>query len=385
VAFFSGDAHGADQLTEAAIARLVCEPPSGPFAMLLGAAAFLRSMRMELGSSSELVRRAIEMGEVVGEQQAVAFAINVRGLVGVETGHPDALGDLEASLAMFEEVGSTLVTMAKFHLGFGRLVTTGPAYAASALEDAIAHGTRTHNAVYAMWARVEEISRLADAGAWDELLQAVDNVLTWADANGSLQHSASVAPHKARVLALRGNTTAARMAMGGALEHAQGIGYPQAVVPALTSAALIERLDGNSARARELCRLVDLDRLGCASPVAEVCRVLVSCDARNDARLLLDHIRDGPAKLLNNVTSARAVLAEADSDHSAADTLYQDAANRWRAYDSPYEIAHALAGRSRCLATLGRIDAAETCAKEAEAIFARLGVCDPLVPTHQSA
>jgi hypothetical protein len=352
--------------------------------MLLGFAAFLRSMRMELGSSSELIGRAIEMGNGVGDQQAVAVAINIRGLVRAETGHPDTLGDLEASLAMFEEVGSTLVTMAKFHLGFGRLVTTGPAHAASALEDAIAHGTRTRNTVYAMWARVEEISRLADGGAWDELLEMTDYVLTWADANGSHQHSASVAPHKARVLALRGNTTAARSAMGGALEHALGIGYPQAVVPALTSAAVIERMDGNSSRARELCRLIDLDRIGCISPVAEICRVLVSCDASNDAQLLLDHIRNGPAKLLNNVTSARAVLAEADCDHRAADAHYEDATNRWRAFDNPYEVAHALAGRSRCLASRGRIDEAEAYAREAEATFARLGVCDPLVPTRSS-
>ena len=285
---------------------------------------------------------------------------------------------------MFEEVGSTLVTMAKFHLGFGRLVTTGPAHAASALEDAIAHGTRTRNTVYEMWARVEEISRLADSGEWDELLEMADYVLAWADANGSRQHSASVAPHKARVLALRGDTAAARKSMGGALEHALSIGYPQAVVPALASAAVIEHMDGDSARARELCRLIELDRIGCISPVAEICRVLVSCDASHDARLLLDHIRNGPAKLLNNVTSARAVLAEADSDHSVADALYDDATNRWRAYDNPYEVAHALAGRSRCLASRGRINEAEACPRKAESAFARLGVCDPLVPARSS-
>ena len=44
------------------------------------------------------------------------------------------------------------------------------------------------------------------------------------DANGSLQHSTLVAPHKARVLALRGDITQARMAMTGMLAHAQRIG-----------------------------------------------------------------------------------------------------------------------------------------------------------------
>ena len=380
VAFFSGDTSHADRLTQTAIARFSSEPPSGAFAMLLGAAGFLRVMRQDLAPGAALIQRAIEMGDAVGESQAVAAAINFRGLARVETGDSEALADLETSLAMLEEVGSTLVTMGKFHLGFGRLVTTGPSHAASALEDAIAHGTRTHNTIYAMWARVEDAGRLSDSGAWEELVESVDRVLVWADANGSFHHSASVAPHKARVLALRGDTAGARMTMGGALEHAQSIGYPQAVVPALACAALIEHLDGHAARARELCETVEPTRLSCVSPLAEICRILVACDGNDHAGALLDHVRSGPARLLNNVASGRAVLAEAGGDHRAAEALYHEAANGWRTYDNPYEIAHALAGRSRCLTALGRSETAEAPAAEAAAIFGRLGVRDPSPP-----
>jgi tetratricopeptide (TPR) repeat protein len=385
VAFFSGDTAAADRLMRTALARFSSEPPSGALALLLSAAAFLRVMRQDLVPCRALAQRAIEMGDAVGEPQAVASAINMRGLAGVETGDPDALSDLETSLAMLEEIGSTLVTMGKFHLGYGRLVTAGPAHARPILEEAIAHGVRTHNTVYAMWARVEDASRLADSGAWEELLPSVDRVLAWADANGSLQHSASVAPHKARVLALRGDTSAARAAMDGALEHAQSIGYPQAVVPAVACAALIEHLDGNAGRARELCESVDPTRLSCVSPLAELCRILVACDGHEHAGVLLDHVRSGPARLLNNLTSARAVLTEAEGRHSAADTLYEEAASRWRTYDNPYEVAHALAGRSRCLTALGRSGAAEVPANEAATIFGRLKVRDqPLPPDWRS-
>jgi hypothetical protein len=73
------------------------------------------------------------------------------------------------------------------------------------------------------------------------------------------------------------------------------------------------------------------------------------------------------------------VLAEADSDYASADRLYQDAAARWRTYGNPYELAHALAGRARCLAVLKRADAARAPADEAAAIFQRLGVRDALM------
>jgi class 3 adenylate cyclase/tetratricopeptide (TPR) repeat protein len=380
LAFFTGDTQGADQLVEAAVARLSDEPASGSFAMLLSSAAFLRLMHMDLGPSSELIERAIEMGEAVGEPQAVAAAINFRGLLRIESGNPDALGDLEASLAMFEEVGSTLITMAKFHLGYGRLHMRGPADARSAFEDAIATGTRTRNTLYEMWARVEDIGRLADSGAWDELLEAVDRVLAWADANGSRQHSASVAPHKARVRALRGDTTAARIAMGDALEHAQNIGYPQALVPALASAALIDYLDRDAARARELLETIEPARLSCQSPMAEICRILVACGGSHHAQTLLGHVGDGPTRLVNNVASGRAALTEAAGDHAAAEPLYDDAAIRWRTYGNPYELAHALAGRARCLIALGRAETATAPREEAASIFGRLGVRDPLAP-----
>jgi hypothetical protein len=168
--------------------------------------------------------------------------------------------------------------------------------------------------------------------------------------------------------------------MGDALAQAQGIGYPQAVVPALATAALIECLEGNPSRARELCHTVDPARLNCVSPIAEICRILVACDSTEHARTLLDSVHDGPARLLNNVASGRALLAQADGDHTAADRLYEDAAMRWRAYDCPYEIAHTLAGRACSITALGRADAAGALTKEAEKIFRHLKVRHPLVP-----
>jgi class 3 adenylate cyclase len=379
-AYFSGDVQGYDELIDEAIARLSREHASGELAIALANAAFGKLFRMELDPGSELIDRALEMGQTVGEQQAVAMALNARGFLRLERGDGGGLEDLEVSLAMFVELGSALVTMAKFHLGNGRLISNGPADAAPMLRDAIAHGTRTHNPVYEMWARVEDISRLAEGGEWDELLHAADYLLEWADANGSLQHSALVAPHKARVLALRGDTSRARIAMTGMLAQAQRIGHAQAVVPALAFAALIEYLDGNTAHARDLCQEVGPAQINSMSPVAEICRILAACHATNHARTLIDHVTGGPPRLLSNAASGRALLTEVDTDHASAAELYDDAATRWRTYGNPYELAHALAGRARCLTLLKRADAARAPADEAAAIFQRLGVRDPVVP-----
>jgi hypothetical protein len=378
--YFSGDGRGVDQLLDDAIIRLSRERATGQFALLLGLAALKLVDRAEYDACRELLDRSMEMATTLDDQLALAFAFDVRGCLRLELGDRGGLDDLEASLGMCVKLGSSHVTTAMVILGWGRLIWNGPADAAPMLEDAIAHGTRTHNTLYEMFARVEDIARLADAGAWDELLHAADHLLDWADANGSLQQSARVAPQKAGVLALRGDTSRARMAMTGMLAHAQRIGDAQAVVPALAFAALIEYLDGNTARARDLCQEVDPAQINSISPLAEICRILAACHAINHARTLIDHITAGPARLLNNAASGRALLAEADGDYASAAELYDDAATRWRTYGNPYELAHALAGRGRCLTALERADAARAPADEAAAIFQRLGVRDPLVP-----
>jgi class 3 adenylate cyclase len=379
-AYFSGDGRGFEQLLDEGIDRLSRERPTGSLALLLGWASLAKLIRVEYDACRELHDRAIEIAETLHDQGALAMGLNVRGIFRVAVGDRNGLDDLEASLAMLLELGSSDVTMARMHLGWGHLAWNGPADAAPMLEDAIAHGTRTHNTLHEMFARCLDIDRLAEGGAWDELAEAADHVLVWAEAHGSSQHITLVAPQKARVLALRGHTPQARSAMTGVLEQAQGVLDAQAVVPTLAVAALIEYLDGNTDRARKLAQSIEPAQIYASAPIAEFCRILATCNASSHAQTLIDHITAGPPQLLNNAASGRAVLAEADRDHAGATELYEDAAARWRTYGNPYELAHALAGRARCLTLLKRADAAKAPADEAAAIFQRLGVRDPVVP-----
>jgi hypothetical protein len=336
-------------------------------------------LRVEFDACHELLNRALDIGKTVGDELLAADVINYRGLLRVELGDQEGLDDLATSVRMYVELGSPYATMGKFHLARGHQWWNGPADAAPIFRDAIEHAARTGNPTYEMEARALDISRMEDAGTWDALLDATDHVTEWADRTGAWQHHTVAAAQKARVLALRGDLAGARTAIAGAIERSRRALDSEVILPTLSAAALIEWLDGNTAHARRLAEEVAPRQVNSATPLAEICRTLIACDAADHAQLLLDHARFGPPRLLNNDTSARAQLLEAERDHVAAAALYEDATIKWRSFGNPYELAHALAGQARFLAALHRAREAEFAL--ATSIFTRLGVRGSALPS----
>jgi class 3 adenylate cyclase/tetratricopeptide (TPR) repeat protein len=375
--YISGDGRRWETIVDEAIERLGRERATGQFALLLIQAAVRQMLRRDLAASASLLERALEISRTLGDQFAAAFALNIRGVLRAESSDYGALDDLESSVELFLELGSPWVAMAKFHLGLGRLVWAGPAEAAPVMQEAIDDGVRTRNTSFEIFARVEDIGRLEESGGWDDLLEAADRVLAWANANGALQYGTLTAPPKARVLALRGHLGDARRAMTDVLTHARGIIDAQALVPALAAAALIECMEGNSDQARALCQEIAPGQLYSTAPIGDILRVLVACDGTSHARALTDSLTDGPPRLLHSAASGQALLAEAANDAESAAELYHDAATRWRNYGNPFEHAHALAGRARCLTALNRADAAKADLAQAAAIFQELRVHRP--------
>jgi hypothetical protein len=166
-------------------------------------------------------------------------------------------------------------------------------------------------------------------------------VLIWATNHDSPQHTLLVAPQKARVLALRGDTTCARETMVGILDHARRVHDLQMLAPTLATRALIEYLDGNPDAAYQLLAELGAGARFCFAPTTDICRLLIAIGAPQDARSIIDGITRGPPRLMNAVPSVRAILTEA-GDHAAAKDHYQAAATRWRTYGHAYELAHAL-------------------------------------------
>lgn len=227
-----------------------------------------------------------------------------------------------------------------------------------------------------MWARGENVWRLADEGAWDELLREADTVLTWAEQHSSAQHELLVAPNKARVLALRGDVSAARSVSDAILERARRTKDPQVLAPTLAAAALIEFVANDRRLAHDLLIELDAGARSSIAPTAEICRMLALIGDEERTQATVDGIQSGPPRLQNAVPSARAILAASRGDHGRAVEHYRAAAARWRDYGHALELAHALAGVGRCLTSLGNPDQAHAPQAEAISLFQSLGIPD---------
>jgi hypothetical protein len=116
------------------------------------------------------------------------------------------------------------------------------------------------------------------------------------------------AAQKARVLALRGQITEVRHAMTGVLERARSVGDAQVLVPATYAAVLCEAQEGNLDQAHTLLNELGPIKFEAPTPLAEICRLLIACDAAGNGRRLIDHVTAGPPLLFHHVTASRAQL-----------------------------------------------------------------------------
>ena len=159
--------------------------------------------------------------------------------------------------------------------------------------------------------------------------------------------------------------------MMGVVEQAYEIVDPQYVVPAVTIMARIAELDGSGAEATSL-----LDRLRSTwiagrapDPATELVRALVAADQADAIPMVMADLEEGPPRVEHMHVAVSAIYAECDGRLAEAERLYDEASVRWRRFEWPYELAHALAGLARCSG-----DGAPQAAAEAAAIFLRLGV-----------
>ena len=380
-AYFRGDGRECKRVADLALERFEREPPTSKVARVIGNATFILMLRGDLARSLELVDRQLAIAEEVDDPLAAALAINTRGLIRSESGdRHQGMDDLERSLSMFREHDPPYITMGLMHLAGQRLEWDGPAAAAAIDREAIQHAARTRNSTYEMLARAFSVWHLFDAGAWDDALQDAEVVLTWAGSS-THQHAALAAPLRAYILALRGDAPAARATMAGAVDRARDIVDAQIVAPALTVAALLVLIDGNAQRAGKLAvESSTLRFAGETGIITETARVLIASGGVTHAHRLAEDTSE-PTRATNSRATVRAMLAEAEGDAWTSAALYDDAAQRWRSFGHPFELAHALAGRARCLRQLGNEGQAEPYATEAASLFRGLGVDEDVSAT----
>jgi len=374
-AYFRGDGRECERVADLALERFEHEAPTSKVSRVIGNAAFIRMLRGDLVRSLQLVDRQLAIAEEVDDPQAAALAINTRGLIRSESGDRDGgLDDLERSLAMFKEHDPPYVTMGLMHLAGQRGAWDGPTAAAPTFQEALERGARTHNSTYEMLARAFRLWHLFYAGAWDDALTDSEVVLRWAVGTIAHQHVSIVVPPRAYILALRGDLAAARATMAGAVDRARAIVDPQVVSPTLTVTALLDLLDGNPARARELAAESSVTRVSSETAmITETARILIASGSVTYAYQAAEPVPE-VTRATNSRVAVQAMLAERDKDAWTGVARYDEAVQRWRAFGHPFELAHALAGRARCLHQLGNEDEAEPLTTEAASLFRILGV-----------
>jgi hypothetical protein len=189
------------------------------------------------------------------------------------------------------------------------------------------------------------------------LIANADEILAWDDAYGGSQIGIFALSYRARVLAARGQLAEAAASQERFLPAARASGDRQVLVPGLVIAALTELARGASSTAKALLAEYDDATRGYEAwrahelPDAARVAVAVGSEARIEAA-----VADADRWLPRDrccVATAQAILAEAGHRLEEAAVLYGQAAAAWEDFGGAVELAHALLGAGRCLASAG--------------------------------
>ena len=367
------------ELVDEAIERLERRPvvPDLARAWLLKG----RDLLMQGGDARaclEWMERAIRGAEQVGELAVKVRSMQFRGLSHWELGDQRAgVADLEEALRLGREGGVGFET-AMCYSNLAEVVARrdGPAHGLPILREGIEFAERRGLVFAAMWMRATEPLLLFETGAWDEVLERGTAILTWDRARGTTQITRIILALEVEIYVDRDELDRAAPLADELLPMARRTGDVQALMEALPAVARLERARGNVAAARDL--IEGAREASSANPawrshrIADCVRTALECDDLALAIALLSNVDTTVPRAQAAVASARAALAEAQGDVSAATELYADAATRWRAFGHRMELGHALLGHGRCSVRLDRANDANKALDEAREIFSAM-------------
>jgi tetratricopeptide (TPR) repeat protein len=209
-------------------------------------------------------------------------------------------------------------------------------------------------------------------------------VLAIDDALGASQMGVITRGSKADVLLARGKVAEAAALRDEFLPFVLDQGDPQARIPALATAAMIEAAEGRPAEATSALVRVPSEGLwpawlGIFHP--QPVRALVATGNNTAADEWITAALAEMPRTKHGAVASRAILAEALGHLDQAASLHADAASRWGAFRMPYEQALSLLGHGRCLLQLGRPDEAAPILRQAREILDELGATPTLAET----
>ena len=332
-----------------------------------------------LESCRDWSTKALALAEQLGQDALKSRPLQFLGSARFEMGDLSGLDDMREALKIGLETGLSWETGTVYaNLAEPIWLVDGPA-AGLELKRTAAEFSRNRGLIYYdRYIRAEILWFLFDLGRWDELLADADELIAWDREHGRSQVSMVALTMKARALVGRGRTAEAGELESGYLPRAQEIGDPQALVPALATAAAVRHAMGDAQGAVDLIEELEERTRGRVvlrrvQELPVVARICAATGATATARAFIPS--DGDLFFARGrlcVTAARAVLAEADGEIEEARDLYAAAGSGWAAFGCPAERANALLGEGRCLVILGRGGEAASIAREAHQIAAAL-------------
>jgi class 3 adenylate cyclase/tetratricopeptide (TPR) repeat protein len=374
-----GDTDRSRAVIAEAIDLLEREPPGPELARAYGRMGANHLLAGRSREGIEWSEKALALAEKLGVADLLVRAHMTRGMARNHLGDWEGLEDLREALRLGLELGLGIETaMASLNLGEHIASAEGPAEGLEILRESIDFAERRGMTHHVVWTRTASTWMLFQLGRWDELLRIADEVIDWDLRGGGSQIAVFGQMIKASVLAWRGEVTEAGLLVNEFLPRARSIGDVQVLGPALTTAALAAKGQGDLQSAVGLIQEfeeVTRDRRAyqTAELTTDAFRISSEAGALDLGQTLLARVAEtaAPKRRTPIVLTGRAVLAEARKELESAASFYAQAAAGWGDLGHVLERALALLGLGRCRLGLGRAgEAAEPLGQARELLIA---------------
>ena len=372
--FAEGRSHEAAQTVEFAVSLLVDSPPSAAKAAALANRARFHAIADEMEEASRLAEEALELAVALGLEELQAHALNTRGIARTVSGDLRGVEDLEQSMSTapshsFERMRA-MNNLAAIHIALGELDR-----GFTLVEQSLQEARRLGHAVGIGWAETQLLDRLYWQGAWDELLERSEALLTLLASDALNTTDAHIL--RARVHLGRDALANAVDSSAAALELAERQGDPQVRFPAMATRASVIFQSGDESGASALVDgLLSAWRENPVSPagpwIVEFAALLDALGRGDELRVATQHVRmrtdwlQGAEALVDGNPTRAADIYDRIGAHADAAVTRLQAADRListgRRSEADEQLGLAL--------EFFRAAGAERYVREAEALFA---------------
>jgi class 3 adenylate cyclase/tetratricopeptide (TPR) repeat protein len=334
--------------------------------------------------SIEWADRALALADELQAPELSVDALTRRGIARVELADgKGGVADLQKSLRLGLEHGLGLET-ARAYSNLIDCVGSieGPAQGLRIGREGVAFMRGRGIFGELMWAEGNICELLYELGDWGKVINKTREIGAWSKEHKAVYVEVSAWRLKATVHVWRSELREAVALEASFLATARTIGDPQALLPALITAAMISAARSN--RERVVGLVEEFEMCGRNSPrrrallLPEALRLCKTANAIDLAASLLKNADFDFRPRQQSLLSARAIFAEMEGRFQEALALYVEAARRWKDYGCLLEEGYARLGEGRCLLAMGDGSAATHPLQDARAIFVRIGAV-PLV------